>query len=69
MQNKMTNKNGEYRQPTFVFVNDRNVLNAMKKRWGIEKPKPGKRNPLGLSGHSWQALAVGTYYIDFAKLK
>lgn len=61
---KFINKDGEFRQPTFVFVNDRGVLNAMKKRWGIVKPKPGEKNKIGLTGHAWQALAVGTFFID-----
>lgn len=51
------------RQPSFLFVDDRIVISAMKHLWGIPTPKPGKSNPYGLRGHSWQALAVASYWI------
>jgi hypothetical protein len=55
------NANGEPRKPSFVWVDDRIIQAAMMKMWGIEKPKPGKKNPLGLKSHSYQALAIVSY--------
>ena len=62
-------KDGKSRRSHFVFVDDRIVLAAMKYRWGIETPKPGKRNSLGLSKDAWQALALGTFFIDSLNTK
>lgn len=57
-------KEGELRKPSFHYVDDRIVIAAMKERWDIETPKPGKTNKYKISAHGWQALAVGTYYIS-----
>ena len=57
------NKDGGPRKPSYIFVDDRVVVAAMKERWGIETPKPGKRNSLGISTHSWQALAVASAFL------
>jgi hypothetical protein len=57
------NKDGELRKASFHYVDDRIVIAAMKKHWNIPTPKPGKSNALGFSSHSWQALAVGSYYL------
>jgi hypothetical protein len=57
-------KSGVKLSPTFVYVDDRIVLAAMKERWNIETPKPGKRNSLGITEHSWQALGLVSYYLD-----
>lgn len=56
-------KEGELRKPSFHYVDDRIVIAAMKERWSIETPKPGKTNKYRISAHGWQALAVGTYYL------
>lgn len=48
---------------TFILVDDRIVIAAMKLMWGIETPKPGQRTLHGLSVHSWQALAVASLFI------
>jgi hypothetical protein len=45
-------------------VDDRIVIAAMKVRWGIETPKKGKRNSLGIRDHAWQALALASYYMN-----
>ena len=57
-------KDGEMRQPSFQWVDDRIVIAAMKVIHGIPTPKPGKRNIHGLSStsHGWQAMAVATYF-------
>ena len=65
--NNLIKKDGEYRQASFVFVNDRNVLNSMRIRWDIPRPRVGQKNPYGLASHTWQALALGSYYIDLTK--
>jgi len=57
------NKNGEMKKPSFVYVDDRIVVSAMKEYWDIPTPKPGKKSKYGLSKHSWQALAVATYFL------
>lgn len=57
------NNDGKLRKPSYVYVDDRIVIAAMKELWKIETPKPGKRNSLGLSEHSWQSLAVVSYYL------
>lgn len=59
----LQNQDGEMRAPSFVFVDDRIVIAAMKEHWGIPTPKVGKSNIYGLKSHSWQALAIGTYYL------
>jgi hypothetical protein len=59
----LTNKDGNLRKPSFIFVDDRIVQAAMASYWKIEKPKPGKTNPTGLKTHSWQALAVATCFM------
>lgn len=55
-------KSGDLRSPTFVFVDDRIVIAAIKEHLNIPTPKPGKSNQYGLKSHSWQALAVAAYF-------
>jgi hypothetical protein len=57
-------KDGELKKPTFHWVDDRVCIAAMKEYWKIPTPKPGKKNIYELSAHSWQALALGTCYIQ-----
>ena len=57
------NKDGGIRKASFHFVDDRVVIAAMKEFWKIPTPKPGKKNELGFSSHSWQALGLATHYI------
>lgn len=57
-------KDGSLRVPSFHWVDDRVCLAAMKMYWKIDNPKPGKSNKHGLSKHSWQALALATFYIN-----
>jgi len=58
------NKDGDLRKPSFHWVDDRVVIAAMKELWGIPTPKPGKKNKYGFSSHSWQALALGSYFLN-----
>lgn len=51
------------RSISFLYVDDRAVIAAMKQHWGIPTPKPGKSNKYGLKSHAWQALSVATHYI------
>lgn len=55
---------GELYKATLHYVDDRIVIAAMKEYWNIKTPKPGKSNEFGLKSHSWQALALGTFYLD-----
>lgn len=56
--------NGDLRKSSFVFVDDRVIIAAMKDYWSIPTPKPGKTNQYGLSAHAWQALATASKYIQ-----
>jgi hypothetical protein len=58
------NKDGELRKSSFHYVDDRIVQLAMVDYWGMEKGKPFQRNKYGLNTHSWQALALGTYFLN-----
>lgn len=53
---------GEARKPSFVFVDDRIMTECMKVLYKIEKPKSGKGYEYGLKTHSWQSLALATYF-------
>lgn len=57
------NNDGKLRKPSYVYVDDRIVIAAMKDLWKIETPKPGKRNSLGITAHAWQALAVASVWL------
>jgi hypothetical protein len=55
--------------PTFVYVNDRCVIAAMRKRWGIEPCKGGRSKPLyNLKDHGWQALGLASYFLVREKI-
>jgi hypothetical protein len=53
---------GEYRSPSFVYVDDKMVMEAMKVLYGISLPPPGKSYMYGLKDHSWQALGAASLY-------
>lgn len=55
---------GRRRKPSFIYVDDRVVEKAVKMWWGIKKPKVGQTSPFGLKTHSWQGLALATFYIE-----
>lgn len=57
-------KDGEYCKPSAKYVNDRIVEAAMKEKWSVPKPKPGRTNVYGLKTHSWQALALISCFIS-----
>lgn len=59
------NKDGKPLKPSFQYVDDRIVKQAMKKHWGIGNPKVGKRNEQGIRTHVWQALGVTTCYLNY----
>lgn len=61
-QRERLTKTGEFRKPSMIYVCDRVVANAMRYFWGLPSGQ-GKRNKLGLSSHSWQALALCSYSI------
>lgn len=52
------------RTASFVYVDDRIVEKGVKLWWNIKKPKVGDRTPFGLKTHSWQGLALATFYIE-----
>jgi hypothetical protein len=53
---------GEFRKPSMIYVCDRVVANAMRYFWDLPQGQ-GKRNKLGLATHSWQALALCSYFL------
>jgi hypothetical protein len=61
-QRKKINSKGEFRKPSFIYVCDRVVANAMRFFWDLPQGQ-GKRNKLGLASHSWQALALCSYLL------
>lgn len=52
------------RKPFYGHMDDRVMVACMKEYWKIETPKPGQVNRLGVSKHSWQALALATLYVE-----
>lgn len=56
-------KEGVLRKASFNYVDDRIIISIMKKLWEIPEPKPFKSNIYGLKEDSWQALALGSYYL------
>lgn len=52
------------RSPSFVYVDDKIVTEAMKVYYDIKKPSAGKGFDFGLKSHGWQALAVATTYLN-----
>lgn len=58
------NKDGKALKPSFQYVDDRIVKQAMKKHWSIETPKPGKSDKRGIKTHVWQALGAVTCYFN-----
>ena len=59
---KINPKTLEFRKPSMIYVCDRVVANAMRYFWGLPQGQ-GKRNKLGLASHSWQALALCSYFL------
>lgn len=55
---------GEFRKPHFVYVDDKIVMEAMKVHFNIPLPPSGKGYAHGLKNHSWQALAVGAFWLS-----
>lgn len=62
---KEANKSKKRVISKFVWVDDRIIISAMREYWGIEKVKKvGERTPFNLDTHSWQALALCSYYLS-----
>lgn len=53
---------GEFRNPSFVYVDDKIVMEAMKFHYKIPLPPPGSSYMYGLKDHSWQALGLVSLY-------
>ena len=64
----ITESTGDKRKPSFVFVDDIVVTQCMKELYKIPLPKSGKGYMYGLIKHSWQALAVSSFYINTTPL-
>jgi hypothetical protein len=66
----LTKLDGEMRKPSFNWVDDRIVKEAMKIIHDIPEPLPGKSNIYGIKkdSHVWSALAVATYLFRTATI-
>jgi len=63
-------ENGEKykpRKPSFVWVDDKIVTEAMKILYEIPMPPPGSGYKYGLKDDAWQALAVASLYYSRQK--
>lgn len=49
-------------KPSFLWVDDAIVRECMKDLYKLEKPKAGASYRYGLKSHSFQALAVASFY-------
>ena len=60
----LTKLDGEMRKPSFNWVDDRIVKEAMKIIHDIPEPLPGKSNIYGIKkdSHVWSALAVCSFF-------
>ena len=60
----LTKLDGEMRKPSFNWVDDRIVKEAMKIIHDIPEPLPGKSNIYGIKkdSHCWSALAVCSFF-------
>ncbi len=54
---------GQPRKPSFIFVDDKLVMESMKVLYKIPMPVRGYGYQHGLKDHSWQALATATTYL------
>lgn len=50
------------RKENFTQINDKIVTEAMKELYSIPMPNPGDGYRFGLKDHSWQALALVSYF-------
>ena len=64
MQEIRVNGNGgNKRKGSFIYIDDKMVMESMKDLYQLKKPAPGKGYLYGLKDHSFQALALGRYYM------
>lgn len=56
-------RGGNKRKGSFIYVDDKIVMESMKDLYQLKKPAPGKGYLYGLKDHSFQALALGRYYM------
>lgn len=61
---RLRKQSGDLFKGNFVWVDDRMIQASMAYMWQIKKPKPGKHTQFGLKSHSWQALALCSYFTD-----
>lgn len=56
-------RGGNKRKGSFIYIDDKMVMESMKDLYQLKKPAPGKGYLYGLKDHSFQALALGRYYM------
>ncbi len=61
---QVDNYGRQKRKSSFVYVDDKIVVDCMKHLYKIEKPSAGKGYEYGLKMHSWQALAVASCFYN-----
>ncbi len=50
------------KKASYVSVDDRIVEKSMQFHYGFKLPEPGNGYPFGLKEHSWQALALASFF-------
>jgi len=59
----LVNKDGGERKSSFIWVDDKIIVAAMRSYWELQPSIRGKKNEYGLASHSFQALGLATYYL------
>jgi hypothetical protein len=62
-------QSGAYRKASFVWVDDRMIIAAMRQEWDIKAESRANRFGITKADHGWQALAVGTCYMKRTSAK
>lgn len=62
-KNQVVASTGEYRKGSFLYVDDKIVIESLKYLYKIPLPASGKGYDFGLKSHGWQALAAASAYL------
>lgn len=60
---RVNGRGGNKRKGSFIYIDDKMVMESMKELYQLKKPAPGKGYDFGLKDHSFQALALARYYM------
>lgn len=62
-KNQVVQSTGEYRKGSFLYVDDKIVIEVLKYLYKIPLPPSGKGYKFGLKTHGWQALGAASAYL------